>query len=278
VTGQVQTTEQIRAAWDTLAPGYDQQVTVRNMQLAERVLAGTGIDAGTRMLDIAAGTGALAIPAARRGARVTATDLSPAMVDLLAERARREGLAGLEAVVADGHALDFPDGSFDLTASQFGVMLFPDLPRGLAEMARVTRPGGRVLVVAFAGLDRQEWLRCFLGAVKAVDPEFSGLPADPPPLPFQVADPAVLAARLREAGLTAVSVGTWHHELTYPSGVAMVEAVSSSNPIGAALVAGLTQPQRTQLAQVLHRTLHDRPDGRPAGVVSSEVHVATGTR
>ena len=61
------------------------------------------------------------------------------MLELLRSRARTEGL-DIETRVMDGHALAVDDGSFDMAGSQFGVMLFPDMPRGIREMARVVRP------------------------------------------------------------------------------------------------------------------------------------------
>ena len=118
------------------------------MWLANEALRRAGVP-GMRFLDVACGSGALSIPAARLGARVTGTDLSPSMVERLTARALAEGLPNLEGRVMDGHALDLEDDSFDASGSQFGVMLFPDLPRGLSELARVTRWGGRVVIVAY---------------------------------------------------------------------------------------------------------------------------------
>lgn len=68
----------------------------------------------------------------------------------------------------------------------------PDQPRALREMVRVTRPGGRVLVIAYGSPAELEFLQVFIGALTAVAPEFPGLPDDPPPLEFQLSDPDVL--------------------------------------------------------------------------------------
>src|SRR5690606_27753167 len=142
-----------------------------------------------RVLDVAAGSGALSIPAARRGAQVLATDISQQMITLLQNRARAEGLVNLDARVMDGNAMDLPDNTFDVTVSQNGVSVFPDFVQGLSEMARVTRPGGRVVVVCFGPVQRAEFLTFFMAALTAVAPDFCGLPTNPPPLPFQIADP-----------------------------------------------------------------------------------------
>ena len=93
-----------------------------------------GIGPGTRILDIAAGTGALSGPAAERGATVLATDVAPGMVRRLAERLRP--FRRCEARQMDGEALTVSDGSFDAAFSIFGVMLFSDWRRGLREQAR----------------------------------------------------------------------------------------------------------------------------------------------
>ena len=141
--------EQTPAAWDKIAPGYDEFVTATHMELGNEGLRRAELRPGMRFLDVAAGSGALSIPAARLGARVLATDQSPVMLERLSARARDEGL-DVETRVMDGHALELDDASFDMAGSQFGVMLFPDMPKGIREMARVVRPGGRVLMNVLA--------------------------------------------------------------------------------------------------------------------------------
>src|SRR6187200_1868318 len=111
-------------AWDRIAEGYNRSVTPSHMWLGNEGLRRVGLHSGMRFLDVAAGSGALSIPAARLGAEVLATDQSPVMLELLAARAREEGLI-IETRVMDGHALELPDSRFDVVGSQFGVMLFP---------------------------------------------------------------------------------------------------------------------------------------------------------
>ena len=95
--------------------------------------------------EIAVGTGALAFAAARTGAQVLATDFSPGMVARIA----RAGLPNVAVKVMDGQSLDVPDASFDAVFSIFGVFMFPDWRKGLSEMARVTRPGGKGVVATW---------------------------------------------------------------------------------------------------------------------------------
>lgn len=270
--------QQVAAAWDRIAPGFDTHMTPLNMTLAELALPHVPTDPGIRLLDVACGSGAFAVPAARAGAEVVGVDISPELVDRLRERAAAEGLARLTARVMDGHRLEFADGTFDVVVSQLGIMLFPDLPRGLSEAARVLRAGGRVMLVVFGPPHRQEWLGLLLAALQATVPGFAGLPGDGPPLPFQVADPAVLRQRMAAAGLSDVQVDTREHRLRFDSGAHMLDALSVSNPLADAMVAGLSAEQRAATAGVLDGLLRERSGGAPGGMVRAEVHIATGTR
>src|SRR5687768_15523334 len=194
-------------AWDAIAARYDEHVAPGESELALAGLRLAGVRAGDTFLDVAAGTGGLSLPAARLGANVLATDWSPKMIEHFNARAAAEGLNAVGRVM-DCHALDLADDTYDLTGSQFGVMLVPDQARALREMVRVTKPGGRVLIIAYGNPDQFEALHFFIGAVQAVVPEFEGPSEDEPMLEFQVADPDVLRQRMTDAGLTDVTVDT----------------------------------------------------------------------
>jgi ubiquinone/menaquinone biosynthesis C-methylase UbiE len=264
------------AAWDAIAERYDEFATPKNMLLGERAVEHAGVGPGHRFLDVACGSGALAIPAARAGAEVLAVDLAASMLDRLQARARTEGLSNLIVQRMNGMALSLDDDTFDVAGSQFGVSLFPDLGAGLRELVRVTKPGGRVLLVAFGAPSRAEFIGVFMAAMQAVVPDFVGLPMDPPPLPFQVAEPEKLRHALTQAGLSDVRIETTDHPMEFESGTHMWDMVTSSNPIGAGLVAGLSAEQRTDVQRVLDDMLRER-SGRRGGTVHTQVHIAVGT-
>lgn len=102
-----------------------------------------GIESGQEVLDIAAGTGNAAIPAAERGARVVASDLTPELFEAGRANASSAGVE-IEWVEADAEALPFDDASFDVVLSTFGIMFAPRHEVAAAEAARVLRPGGRI--------------------------------------------------------------------------------------------------------------------------------------
>lgn len=98
---------------------------------------------GQRWLDVATGTGEIAVPAARQGASVTGIDIAPRLIEKARERASAARVH-IALEVGDAERLPYPDGEFDVVVSGFGVMFAPDQRAADAELARVTRPGGRL--------------------------------------------------------------------------------------------------------------------------------------
>jgi ubiquinone/menaquinone biosynthesis C-methylase UbiE len=266
------------AAWDALAEGYDRYVAPHEVELANEALALVGLRAGQRFLDIAAGTGGLSLPAARLGAKVLATDWSPAMIERFEARVREEDLPDAEGRVMDCHALQFEDNTFDVTGSQFGVMLVPDQPRALQEMVRVTKPGGRVLLVAYGQPAELEFLHLFIGALHAVVPDFAGVPDDPPPLEFQAADPEVLRQRLVDAGLKGVQIEPSAERAFFRSGQELWDWVLYGNPLPGQLVGGLSDGQRATLRRVLDGMVRERADASGRATVENRVNIGIGIK
>lgn len=271
--------EQTRGRWDEIATGYDEFVTPSHMALGEHALRRAGLRPGMRFLDVAAGSGALSLPAARLGAKVLSTDMSPRMLERLEARAREERL-DLKTRVMDGHALELEDESFDLSGSQFGVMLFPDMPRGVAELARVTRPEGRVVLVAFGDVTKVEFFGFFVGAIQAVVPEFSGPPVDPPPLPFQLQDPERVRQVFAEAGLRDARVEATTENLEFESGTHLWDWLVNSNPIVGEILAqlGLTAEQTALVRKALDDMVRERSGGSGRAVLTVPINIGIGTK
>jgi Methylase involved in ubiquinone/menaquinone biosynthesis len=268
-----------RASWDRIARGYDEHVTPTHLWLGNEGLRHAGVGPGTRFLDVAAGSGALSIPAARLGARVLASDLSSVMLDALQARAQREGL-DIEVRAMDGHALELEDDTFDAAGSQFGVMLFPDMPRGIRELARVTKPGGRVLMTVYGAPERIEFFQLFVDAIRAAVPGFAGPPTDPPPLPFQLQDPARLRRELTAAGLRDVRVETITETLRFESGGQLWRWLVNSNPIVEQVLAdlGLTKRQTETIRRALDDAVRERTRGGPFARLTNPIHIGIGTK
>jgi ubiquinone/menaquinone biosynthesis C-methylase UbiE len=179
----------------------------------------TGVGPCTRVLDIAAGAGALSVPAAQRGACVLAVDVAPGMVKRLS--AKLEPFPGCAARVMDGEALELEDNSFDVAFSIFGVMTFSDWRRGLKEQARVLRPGGKGCIATWHRPPGGGPFLVMNAALQSVFPD-RALPALPDGF-IALADPARLANELRVSGFVDIEVreveGIWEG----PAGDAYLE-------------------------------------------------------
>jgi ubiquinone/menaquinone biosynthesis C-methylase UbiE len=111
--------------------------------VGEELCEALDVRSGQKVLDVAAGNGNVSLAAARRWCDVTATDYVPALLDRARERAAAERL-DMTFREADAEALPFPDASFDVVVSTFGVMFTPDQDRAAREMVRVCRRGGKI--------------------------------------------------------------------------------------------------------------------------------------
>ena len=156
---------------------YPTMVETFLLPLGPRLVEACGIGPGTRVLDVAAGTGNASIPAAERGAEVTASDLTPELLDAGRERAEAAGVE-LDWVPADAENLPFEDGSYDVVMSSIGAMFAPHHQVVADELARVCRPGGKIGLLSWTP-------EGMLGALfKTIGPFAPPPPpgAQPPPL------------------------------------------------------------------------------------------------
>ena len=137
-------TETQQAAW---ASGDFHEIARQNVVMAEALCEAADPHAGERVLDVACGSGTAALVAARRYCEVTGIDYVPALIDRARARSRAEGL-DVELRVEDAQALPFPDASFDVVLSVYGVQFAPDQRRAASQLLRVCRPGGRIALAS----------------------------------------------------------------------------------------------------------------------------------
>lgn len=132
---------------------------------------------GEQWLDVGTGTGGVAVRAARAGANVTGSDLSPVLIQTAKRLAKEEGLE-IDYEVGDAEQLPSPDASFDVVSSSFGAMFAPDHPAVARELARVTRPGGRIGLTTWEPDGGTGDLFRMLGKFQPPPPEGAGSPLE----------------------------------------------------------------------------------------------------
>lgn len=198
--------------WKAKSAAMGQPVTDALVKFARPTL-------GMRVLDLASGTGEPAISLAsivgERG-HVTALDLSADLLEIAAQRARTRGLKNFTIQQADAHSLPFPDNSFDLATSRFGVMFFHAPVLALHELCRVLRPGARACFLAWGSFHQPYW-QSMMGVVH----RHVGGPLLQPggPDPFRYSVPGSLSEILRDAGFHAVEEETKTLPWTWPGPV-----------------------------------------------------------
>jgi len=268
--------EQQAEAWSAAANDYDtfsQQVTLPFAEDAARLVR---IGPGTRVLDVAAGTGNFTFAAARLGAKVLATDFAPGMVELLRQKAESVGLASsIDVAVMDGQSLDLPDASFDVAASIFGLLFFPDHDLGLRELLRILVPGGRAVVSTWAPPPRGEMSRILGTAMSKAMPNLQAPPGPPHWAGLGEAD--AFRARLLSNGFAHAHVVEVRHVWVFDHMEAFTETMPKSAPPAVAMFRSMSAEQRKTFVAAITEDFRARQGDGPYAI-THEALIAVGTK
>jgi SAM-dependent methyltransferase len=189
-------------AWVTGADRFDSMLA----PFGHRVLAAAVLQEGERVLDVGCGNGAISLEAARAvgpSGRVTSLDLSAPMLAVARKRAEEEGI-DVDFVQGDAQTASF-DRPFDVVISRFGVMFFDDPVSAFANLARATRPGGRLSFVCWREFLANEWVAVPSMAMVA-HVGIPELPEPGAPGPFALADPERTRDLLDSTGWSEVTI------------------------------------------------------------------------
>ncbi|MFN3225659.1 MAG: class I SAM-dependent methyltransferase [Hyphomicrobiales bacterium] len=188
--------------WDRVADGYETSARPVFVQFADAAMHLANVQPGQNVADIACGPGTLTSLLAERGARVCAIDFSPRMLRILETNVGHERLHGVSVHHGDGQALPFADDQFDAAFSLFGLMFFPDRPKGYAEMFRTLRKGGTACVSSWARLSLCPLFDVMAQTITRLDPS-----REPPAYDIgSLENPDVLSAEMRAGGFEDVAV------------------------------------------------------------------------
>ena len=214
--------DQLSENWDDHVGVYEEVFEPFTLAFAEAAIERLPVQPGSRVLDVGAGAGGAALLLARRGIAATAIDSSAGMIDRLRERAGAEGLA-VEAEVMDGQALAFPDSSFDAALSVFGVILFPDAAKGMAEIHRVLKSGGRVAILTWTQPEKYRLAGLLRAAMLSVWPD---MPQSPLPAQLRFKDEPDFRALFTQAGFAEPEIETMTALLHAPSARWLAERIA----------------------------------------------------
>jgi SAM-dependent methyltransferase len=236
--------ETTRAQWQDAAGAWHSWDPVFDRWLGpatDLMLDLAGVGQGTRVVDIAAGSGGQSIAAGRRGATVLATDIAANILHEAEEAARAAGISTIATRVLDGESLDVDPGTFDAAISRLGLMYMPDKQGSLAQARRALRSGGRYAAIVFAEPDRNGFFSVPIGIIRRraqLPPPAPGLPG-----PFSSAS---LGDQLDAAGFTDVQVHRLDAPLELSSAAECARLERESFGALHQMLAGLTEDERRE--------------------------------
>jgi ubiquinone/menaquinone biosynthesis C-methylase UbiE len=153
------------------------------------------------ILDVASGTGepGLTIASLLKGGKVILTDLAEDMLKVARENAAQRGITNIETLVCDVSELPFEDNSFDAVSCRFGFMFFPDMLLATKELARVLKPGGRMVTAVWNVPEKNFWVSAIMGDI-SINMQVPTPPAGAPGM-FRCAQDGLIAGLFKQAGL-----------------------------------------------------------------------------
>jgi len=223
--------------------------------LTELMLDLAGVTVGSHVLDLGAGTGDQTLLAARRvgpGGMVLATDISASMLALTQEAARAADLSNVQTRVMDAQRLELERGSFDAAMARFSLQFVPDVPRALAEVRRVLKPGGRFAAVVFSAVERNP----FRAAPQAIASRLAGRQfPEPGPGVWALNDPTTLRDPFQQAGFRDVDVRPVPFVYRFPSLADARQNLEEAQPPLVKLLNELSEDDRASAWAEISRTL-----------------------
>lgn len=262
-------------SWNKTSRDYDKNILGLMEPFIEEIVQRVEPSSNHKVLDVAAGSGAVTMALASKVDSVKATDFASSMLEILKEKAKAEGLGNVETQVMDGQDLKLEDETFDRVCSNFGIIFFPDRVKGFAEMKRVLKPGGKAIVTGWCGPDKFEAFGLFMGSVKKALPEMPPPPA-PPPI-FSLADSNLFEKEMKEAGFSDVKLETVSHKFEMESGEAFWELFRSSAPPAVALLKKVGPEATAKIRGVVLDAIKERFGSGPV-VLMNAAHIAVGVR
>jgi SAM-dependent methyltransferase len=274
--------EVIRQEWFEAAPLWRKwfdKLSFQSRSATDVVLEGARLSADLHVLDLASGSGEPALALAKAvgpGGRIVATDLVPEMLLIAEENAHACGLSNMEFRAADAEQLPLASSSFERVTCRFGLMYFPDVPKALAEIRRVLKPGGRISFLVWGPAQENPLFSVMLGPFL----RYVKVPQPDPDAPhvFRFADESKLAGVFTSAGFQKVSVAK--HKVSWPWPGPAEESWQATRELAAPfkkMIAALPPDKTEEVTQEVINGIRCFYDGQqvnyPASLVSASAVV-----
>ena len=247
--------DQIPEKWSDIASAYEVAFEQLTSQFADDVISRLLPKTGESVLDVAAGTGFFSLAAARLGADVLATDFAEGMVDHIQNRIDKELIHNIKTQVMDGQALEVDDASYDISVSIVGLIFFPDIDKGFAELKRVLKPGGRCAVVCWDRPENFDMMKLLKQSIEIAAPDFE-MPTQTPVWARMVGEQS-LKEKFQQAGFDKVEVTTIDGLLTLDSVADFWSVFISSSPPMISLFAALGEKNTKRAGEVFVKLATD---------------------
>ena len=246
---------------DAVAQVYEELLVPRIfVPWAKLLLTEAKLSSGETVLDVACGPGTVARMASETvgpKGKVIATDISPPMLDIARAKPHSPNGVPIEYVESPAHPLKVDDASFDVTVCQQGLQFFPERVEALKEMARATRPGGRMAVAVWGSLEQCPiWGEIYAALQETVPSHI----ADMMKAPFSLHDSEELIALAQEAGLRNTEVKSLSLPLIFEGGIDQATRLLEATPL-APQIAELPMEEQMELAASLRSRLNQFVSG-----------------
>lgn len=256
-----------RDDWNRVAAGWDKWDLFFNRTMAfinHRLVADARIRPGLQVLDLGSGTGYPALLAGEvvgSEGTVIGIDLAESMLAVATRKAKTLGLAQVSFRTGDVTMLPFESGSMDSIVSRFCLMFLPEIPKAVAEIARVLKPGGYIAAAVWSSPEQNPFIRIPLDVIKTIMP----LPPPDPEAPgiFRLARPGDLSGMFDRAGLVPLDDEEFTAEVTYATAEEFFRGLMDIAAPIQNLFAKLTPAQQSEAEQGIIKAVNDyrRPEG-----------------
>lgn len=259
--------------WSLVAEGYRkstqpflEQYSLKAIELIQPTKHDTA-------LDVATGPGTLAIPLSKLVSEVTGIDFSPLMIEELKKNLILGGVQNVIPLEMDGQDLRFADHTFDIAFSMFGLIFFPDKLKGMKELYRVLRPGGRVSISSWGPISNSNMMQLLFGAIRKASPEMP----EPQTNIASLENPEYFKEQLGIAGFKNIEIHAYAPPMEITNADDFYDMMLEGNAPLQLMKSKMTEPQWKEKNQIMKSYVRETLDKLPT-TLSSQAYIGIASK